>query len=93
MTQKIYASNDLGRPPIMPKPDSLYLMATSGAGQGLAGTPGKDLHLQRGTAEVIEETEYKVDPNNPEKDIAVVTTRTKVSMQILETSGKYTVLE
>lgn len=93
VTQKVYASNDLGRPPIMPKPDSLYLMATSGAGQGLAGTPGKDLHLQRGTAEVIDETEYKQDPNNPEKEVAVVTTRTKVSMQIFETSGKFTVLE
>ena len=93
VSQKAYASNDLGRPPIMPKPDSLYLMATSGAGQGLAGTPGKDLHLQRGTADVIDETEYRPDPNNPEKDIAVVTTRTKVSMQIFETSGKHTVLE
>ena len=93
ITQKVYASNDLGRPPIMPKADSLYLMATSGAGQGLAGTPGKDLHLQRGTAEVIDETEYKPDPNDPEKEVAVVTTRTKVSMQIFETSGKYTILE
>lgn len=93
VTQKKYASNDLGRPPIMPKADSLYLMATSGSGQGLAGTPGKDLHLQRGTAEVIEETEYKPDPNNAEKDIAVVTTRTKVSMRVIETNGKITVLE
>ncbi len=93
VTQKTYTSNELGRPPIMPKPDSLYLMGVAGAGQGFAGTLGKDLHLQRGTAEVIEETDYKPDPNNPDKEIEVVTSRTKVSMQILETNGKHTVLE
>jgi hypothetical protein len=68
-------------------------MGVAGAGQGFAGTLGKDLHLQRGTAEVIEETDYKPDPNNPDKEIEVVTSRTKVSMQILETNGKHTVLE
>ena len=93
VTQKQYSSNDLGRPPIMPKPDSLYLMGTSGSGQGLAGTLGKDLHLQRGNAEIVEETEYQPDPSNPEKEVAVVTTRTKVSMDIIQTSGVINVLE
>lgn len=93
VTQKEYSSNEMGKPPIPLKKDSLYLMATSGSGQGLAGTLGRDAHLQRGVAEVIEETEYSPDPANPDKDIATVTTRTKVSMHIIEPSGKVTLLE
>jgi len=93
VTQKEYTSSDLGRPPIMPKPDSLYLMATSGAGQGMAGTLGKDAHLQRGIAEVIEESVVTPNPSDPETDIVTVTTRTKVSMTIMETGGKITTLE
>jgi len=92
-TQKEYTSTDMGRPPIPPKKDSMYLMITSGAGQGLAGEVGKDAHLQRGVAEIVEESVYETDPHNPEMEIEVVKSRTKVSMTTLETSGKITVLE
>ncbi len=93
ITQKEYTSSDLGRPPIMPKPDSLYLMGTSGAGQGVAGTLGVDAHLQRGIAEVIEESVFEPDPADPKQEIERVTTRTKVSMTLIETNGTITVLE
>lgn len=94
-TQKEYASTELGAPPIPLKKDSLYLMATSGVGQGLAGTLGKDMHLQRGVAEVVEEAKYNSDPNKKDGsgDTVKVTTRAKVTMSIIETNGDITVLE
>ncbi len=94
-TQKEYASTELGAPPIPLKKDSLYLMATSGVGQGLAGTLGKDMHLQRGVAEVVEEVERNSDPNKKDGsgDTVTVTTRAKVTMSIIETCGEITVLE
>ena len=94
-TQKEYASTELGAPPIPLKKDSLYLMATSGVGQGLAGTLGKDMHLQRGVAEVVEESEFNSDPNKNDDNsgTVTVTTRAKVTMSIIETCGEITVLE
>lgn len=93
-TQKKFKATDIGKPPIPLKKDSLYLMATSGAGQGIAGERGKDLHLQRGVAEVVEHTEYVDDPANPDGNgIMKVTTHTSITMTIIETSGKITRLE
>ncbi|AOZ97827.1 DUF6094 domain-containing protein [Butyrivibrio hungatei] len=94
-TQKEYASSDLGKPPIPLKKDSEYLMITAGVGQGFAGTRGKDLHLQRGVAEVIEEAEYKSGDgaNASDNGTIAVTTRAKVTMSIIETDGTITVLE
>ena len=93
LTVKPYAASDLGKPPIPLKKDSMYLLATSGAGQGKAGTPGVDLHLQRGVAEVVEDKDYKPDPNNKDKEMLVVTTHTRVTMTLIETSGKITTVE
>ena len=84
--------NNLGKPPIPLKKDSLYLLATSGSGQGLTGSEeNSDLHLQRGVAEVIEESEYSTDEKG--KEIEKVISRTKVSMTVVENDGKITVLE
>ena len=72
----------LGRPPIPLKKDSLYLLATSGGGQGLTGSEEKgDLHLQRGTAEILEE-EFFLDDGTIR-----VTSSTKIQMTIIENNG------
>jgi hypothetical protein len=92
-TQKKYQVNNLGRPPIPPKKDSLYLLATSGAGQGIAGEKGEDLHLQRGVAKVVETTEQVPSEDDKDRLIEKVTTSTEVTMTILECSGKITVLK
>ena len=92
ITTKKFVVNNLGKPPIPLKKDSLYLLATSGAGQGLTGSEETyDLHLQRGVAEVIEESEYFMDETG--KEVEKVTSRTKVTMTVVENSGKITVLE
>jgi len=88
---KPYVANQVGRPPIPLKKDSLYLLAVSGAGQGAAGEEGIDLHLQRGHAEVVEDVTHETD----EKGISVqkVTSRTQITMSIIETDGTITRLQ
>lgn len=96
VTQAEFTSSDLGQPPIKPKKDLVYLMQTAGVGQGLAGEVGVDAHLQRGVAEVVEEAEYSAGGEEDEHkklDSVKVTTRTKVTMSIIETNGTITVLE
>lgn len=93
ITVKPFAVNDLGKPPIPLKKDSMYLLATSGAGQGIAGKLGEDMHLQRGVAEVVEDKEYKPDPNDEKKEICVVTSHTRVTMTLIETNGTITTVE
>lgn len=89
MTVPRYVIGELGQPPTELKKDSKYLLATSGAGQGLTGTDGVDLHLQRGVAEVIEEVNLK---DGTTTDEAVVTTRTSITMTVVENDGTITVL-
>lgn len=92
LTTEKYAVGDIGNPPIPLKKDSLYLMATSGAGSGLTGDETAcDLHLQRGVAEVIEESEIREDEKgNP---VEVVTSRTKITMTVVQNNGQINVLE
>ena len=93
LTPPKFVTSNLGKPPIPLKKDSLYLLATSGSGQGYTGSiETGDLHLQRGVAEVIEESEVVCDSNGKASE-EKVTTRTKVTMTVIENSGKVTVLE
>ncbi len=92
-TQPEFKAGDIGNPPIPLKKDSLYLLATSGAGQGEVGEEGEDLHLQRGVAEIVEHVSYEKDKANADKEIMKVTTSTEVTMTVIETSGKVTVLK
>lgn len=86
-----FANNDLNKPPIPLKKDSLYLLATSGAGAGLTGTEeSRDLHLQRGVAEVVEDSEVDTTGDTA---IEKVVSRTKIQMAIIEQSGKITILK
>ena len=92
LTTPRFVINNLGKPPIPLKKDSLYLLATSGSGQGLTGSEAtNDLHLQRGVAEVIAESEYHQEEDGKVREKVV--TRTKVTMTVIENDGKITVLE
>jgi len=91
LTQEVYKVGDIGKPPIPLKKDSLYLLCTSGCGQGKSGSEEKnDIHLQRGIAEVIEESDIREDETGNATE--TVTSRTKVTMTIVEQSGRITEL-
>lgn len=86
MFQKKYRGCDLENPVMPVSNDTAYLLAAIGGGQGYAGSEAdRTLHLQRGTAERIEEESVG------DKQI-VNTSYTKVKLTILEESGKITVL-
>lgn len=93
ITTPAYQVNNLGKPPIPLKKDSLYLLSTVGTGQGLTGCVEHcDVHLQRGVARIVEDSEFLTDGDG--KVIAErVTTRTKITMSVIESSGKITELE
>lgn len=88
-----YVVNNIGNPPIPLKKDSLYLLATSGAGQGITGSEEtKDIHLQRGVAKLIEDQQIETSVDG-EKCFARVTTRTQITMTIVQNNGKIDVLQ
>lgn len=87
-----YSSKHYDRPPIPLKNDSKFLCAVSGVGEGLSGSEdNRDLHLQRGVAEVVEDSKLVAGSNNT--TIEKVTSYTKVTMTIIESDGKISVLE
>lgn len=86
ITQKPFGADNLGVPPIPLKRDSLFLLATSGAGQGIVGTAGEDMHLQRGVVRMVEDIEVIGDGD--EAGAIKVTQRSQVSMHLIESSGK-----
>ena len=90
LTQVPFASQAVARPPITPNNDIQYLRAVNGEGQGRAGEEGKDLHLQRGVAEVVEDISYKEGDDGSE--VMVVTSHTAISMTTIETDGTITTL-
>ena len=92
---KPYGTTSVFRPPIPMKADSMYLLAVSGGGQGLTGSvETNDLHLQRGVAEVIEEssTEEQGEGANKKK-VVTVKTRTEISLRtVQQADGRIDVL-
>lgn len=96
IAQAPFVSHILPAPPIPLKNDSLYLLATSGYGQGLTGSEeNRDLHLQRGVAEIVEESYYADDKcgEDEKRNIIAVQTKTQVSMYIVENNGVISVLQ
>jgi len=92
LTTDKFVVGNIGNPPIPLKKDSLYLMATSGAGSGYTGSEEThDLHLQRGVAEVVEESNFAEDVDG--NMVETVTSRTKISMTVIQNNGKISVLE
>lgn len=85
--QEKYITERMGRPPIMPNAGQMYLMAISGAGQGLVGSEKtKDLHLQRGIVKNAEESDFQEDESG--NLVEVVRKYSKISFNIIENSGK-----
>lgn len=89
LTERAFGSYNIGNPPIPLKKDSMYLLATSGGGQGLTGDEKSgDLHLQRGVAEVIEEPDFEVLGEGKNKKTNVrVTSRTQITMTVIQNDG------
>lgn len=83
--QELYMSDRLNRPPIMPNAGQMYLMAISGAGQGLVGSEQtEDLHLQRGIVKNVEESEIR---ESEQGIVEAVRKYAKISFSIVEDSG------
>lgn len=82
---KPFVSDQLSRPPIMPNQGQLYLMAVSGAGQGMVGSSdSKDLHLQRGIVKpAVEENVYEENG----KMYLSVQKYTEMKFNIIENDG------
>lgn len=88
VSQRPFRVHAMGKPPIPLKKDSLYLLATSGAGQGGTGTIGVDYHLQRGVAEIVESSEYTENEKDPKaKGVISVTSHAQIAMTLIETDG------
>lgn len=92
-----YAAVEFGRPPLPLKKDLMYLAATAGGGQGVAGSEEEqDVHLQRGVAKVIEESVYEENDEGDEgksKAYEKVRTRTEIALNIIENNGKISILK
>lgn len=55
-----YIVDNLGRPPVIPSEGQMYLLAVSGAEQGIVGKEeNKDIHLQRGYPESQKEVSMR----------------------------------
>lgn len=87
-----YIVDNLGRPPVMPSEGQMYLLAVSGAGQGLVGKEENgDLHLQRGVAKINKRSEYVSDENGNLKEVE--TSYPQINFNLIEADGKVTTLQ
>lgn len=87
-----FVEDNIPNPPILPNANIMYLLSTLGCGSGMTGSAeNMDEHLQRGKAKVqIYKTEEEDDNGNT---VVVTKKTTKITVTILEQSGKFTVLE
>lgn len=81
-----YIINNLGRPPIIPSEGQMYLLAVSGAGQGLVGSEENgDLHLQRGVSKIATRSDYMQDEEGVMKEVVI--SFPKISFNLIESDG------
>lgn len=81
-----YLIDNLGRPPILPSEGQMYLLAVSGAGQGLVGSEeNKDLHLQRGVSRISKRSEYMQDEDGIMKEVEI--SYPQISFNLIEADG------
>lgn len=81
-----YQIDNLGRPPIMPSDGQMYLLAVSGAGQGLVGSEeNQDLHLQRGVAKIVTSSSFTNDEEG--KVTEVLTSYPQIQYNLIEGDG------
>lgn len=87
-----YIIDNLGRPPIMPSEGQMYLLAVSGAGQGLVGKEdNKDLHLQRGVSKVMKRSEFISDENGNIKEVEI--SYPQINFNLIEADGSIKTLQ
>lgn len=87
-----YIIDNLGRPPVMPSDGQMYLLAVSGAGQGLVGKEENgDLHLQRGVAKINKRSEYMADENGKMKEVE--TSYPQINFNLIESDGRISTLQ
>ncbi len=87
-----YLIDNLARPPIMPSEGQMYLLAVSGAGQGLVGNEENgDLHLQRGVLRTAKRSEYVQDDSGSMKEVEV--SYPQVSYNLIESFGEIRTLQ
>lgn len=87
-----YQIDNLGRPPIMPSDGQMYLLAVSGAGQGLVGSEeNRDLHLQRGVAKIVTSSLYAEDENGIMREL--VTSYPQIQYNLIEGDGRISTLK
>lgn len=87
-----YKEDQIGRPPTMPNKNVLYLLSTLGCGSGRTGSAeNMDEHLQRGHARVEERKFEELDDKG--QIVEVTQKSTKITVTILEQSGKFSILE
>lgn len=82
-----YTANELTRPLIPAKKDTMYLLAISGAGQGTCGNEEDgDLHLQRGVVKTVVDKE--IVRNEGEKSARLVErSHAGIEMTVIENDG------
>lgn len=87
-----YIVDNLGRPPIIPSEGQMYLLAVSGAGQGLVGKEeNKDLHLQRGVSKITKRSEYMTDENGNMKEVEI--SYPQINFNLIEADGRIRTLQ
>lgn len=87
-----YVIDNLGRPPIIPSEGQMYLLAVSGAGQGLVGKEeNKDLHLQRGVSKMMKRSEFVTDENGNMKEVEI--SYPQINFNLIEADGNIRTLQ
>lgn len=88
-----YVAVEFGQPPLPLKTDLMYLAATAGGGQGIVGTEeDHDIHLQRGVAKVVGESDVETLEDG-KRMVEKLKTYTRISINIIENDGTITVLD
>lgn len=87
-----YIVDNLKSPPIIPSEGQMYLLAVSGAGQGLVGKEeNKDLHLQRGVSKIMKRSEYVTDENGNMKEVEI--SYPQINFNLIESDGRIRTLQ
>lgn len=93
LSQSQHQAINITRPILPLKKDLLYLCAVAGGGQGVAGTEERrDVHLQRGTAKRVEDSEIGYDEDGDAYK-QVVRSRTQISLNVIDNYGNITELK
>jgi 16S rRNA G966 N2-methylase RsmD len=88
-----YQGESVGKPPVMPNTNTLYLLSTLGVGSGKVGcSENMDEHLQRGCTSVEKTTYEEMDPESCEV-YEVTRKSTKVTVTVIENDGTISHLE